>query len=385
MMADVIVIGGGVIGSSVTYRLAQAGARVTLLEARRLSGGTSSTSFAWMNSNNKAPLEYHRLNVGGMSEHSILREEFGVAPWLHVYGNVIWGDESRATAGAEPDVPVVGESLEAKIRRLREWSYPVEVLSPSQLSYVHPDIKPPDDVERITLYPTEGYVDVPLLIANLTRAAENYGAVIQTNQEVVDIVREAGRVVGVRTAAGDQIAADVVVSCTGRWTDQVTALTGARIPMAPTLGLLVVSSPAVIGLRSLVHTPRVNVRPDGGSRIMMASFELDSLLKTDSSPEALSDLAQQVLERATAILPALHGSTVEAFKLGVRAIPQDGFPVIGPLGGVDGFYTISTHSGVTMGPLLGRIATKEILGGEIDDRVASFRPDRLIAAHAASV
>lgn len=379
-MIDVIVIGGGVIGSSVAFRMAQAGARVTLLEARELCSGTSSTSFAWMNSNNKAPLEYHRLNVGGMTEHTKLREEFGLAPWLRVDGNVIWDDPASGYEAAEPAVPRGNEPLDAKLRRLREWNYPVEVLSPAELAAIHPDLKVPDGVERVAYFPTEGYVDVPFLVAMLVRAAKSLGADIQTHQEVVDVTLEGNRVVGVRTATGDQFAADVVVSCVGRWTDQVTALVGTTIPMAPTLGLLVTSSPAATTLRSLAHTPRVNVRPNGGSRLLMASFEIDPLLTPDTSQESLSGFAHEVLKRAKAILPALMGSSVETFKLGVRAIPKDSFPVIGPIPDLEGFYTISTHSGVTMGPLLGRIAAKEILCSEIDDRVSSFRPDRLIAA-----
>jgi glycine/D-amino acid oxidase-like deaminating enzyme len=376
-VTSIVVIGGGVIGASVAFRLAEAGARVTLLEASRLANGTSGTSFAWMNANNKAPLEYHRLNAGGMTEHLRLREEFGVAPWLHSHGNIMWDDRSHGHGASEPNVPVRGGSLAVKVARLREWNYPVDILSRAELGTTHPDLAPPDDVERIAFFPTEGYVDAPQLVANLALAARSHGASISVGQNVVDIVREGHRVVGVRTAAGDRIAADVVVSCAGRWTDQVTALTGAAVPMDPTLGLLVLSSPVAVTLRSLVHTPRVNVRPDGGSRILMASYELDPLLTPEMSQEALRALALDVLDRARVILPALKGGRVETFTVGVRALPRDSFPVIGPLPGLEGFYTIATHSGVTMGPLLGRIATREILDGLEDERVATFRPDRL--------
>src|SRR5690348_14712217 len=89
-MIEIVVIGGGIIGASVAYRLTQAGARVTLLEAGHLVGGTSGASFAWLNANNKPPLAYHILNTGGMAEHRILAAEFGSAPWLHLDGNIEW-------------------------------------------------------------------------------------------------------------------------------------------------------------------------------------------------------------------------------------------------------------------------------------------------------
>jgi glycine/D-amino acid oxidase-like deaminating enzyme len=151
--------------------------------------------------------------------------------------------------------------------------------------------------------------------------------------------------------------------------------------MAPTLGLLVTSSPTVTTLRALTHTTAANIRPEGGSRILMASYQIDSLLRSDDSPEQLRAYSLEILERATTILPALAGSTVDTFRLATRAIPSDGFPAVGSIRGLDGFYAISTHSGVTMGPLLGRIAATEILAGERDDRLATFRPERLVAAH----
>ena len=260
----VIVIGGGIVGVSTAFRLAQTGAGVTLLEARQLAGGTSSTSFAWMNSNNKAPLEYHRLNVGGMSEHTKLAQELGRAPWLQIAGNVIWDDPVAPGGANEPAVPVRGELLDQKLERLWAWNYPAESLTLAELAAIHPELRPPAGVERVAYFPTEGYVDVPLLVAALAGAARAHGAEIRTGQEVVEIVRAADRVTGVRTASGDYLSADIVVSCTGRWTDQVASLAGLTIPMAPTLGLLVVSRPVPTTLRALTHTRAVDFRPTAG-------------------------------------------------------------------------------------------------------------------------
>ena len=68
-MMKTIVIGAGVMGASVAYRLAQAGATVTVLEAARIGGGTSGISFAWTNAHKKPPKPYHDLNVAGMKAH----------------------------------------------------------------------------------------------------------------------------------------------------------------------------------------------------------------------------------------------------------------------------------------------------------------------------
>ena len=373
-----IVIGGGIIGASTAFRLAQAGAEVTLLEAGRLASGTSSTSFAWMNSNNKAPIAYHRLNSGGMTEHMALAEELGRARWLHVDGNAIWADPADP-ASNEPAVPVEGERFGVKMSRLREWGYPVELLTPAELRAIHPEIRVHDGVERVAYFPTEGWIDVPLLVATLARAAERHGADTQTGQEVVELIREGSWVVGVRTAAGDLISADIVVSCAGRWTDRIAAMARIALPMAPTLGLLVTSTPVATTLRALAHSSRVNIRPAGGSRVLMASFEHDQRLAPGDSPEVLGGYAAEILKRAREVLPDLAGASVDSYVVGVRSIPEGGFPVVGPVPGMEGLYVIATHSGVTMGPLLGRLAAREILAGTIDERLYPYRPGRLIS------
>jgi glycine/D-amino acid oxidase-like deaminating enzyme len=88
-------------------------------------------------------------------------------------------------------------------------------------------------------------------------------------------------------------------------------------------------------------------------------------------------MAEDILQRAKDLVPALRDSRVESIRLGIRSIPADGFPVVGPVPGIEGLYTVATHSGVTMGPLLGRLAATEIMTGEVDDRLAPFRTERL--------
>src|SRR6516165_4068829 len=110
-MSDIVVVGAGLIGSAVAYYASALGARVTIVEAGRPGGGTSSTTFSWLNANNKLPREYFDLNVAGMREHVALRDQLGSAPWLHEGGNLEWADVSGSAA------------LLKKVERLRSWGY----------------------------------------------------------------------------------------------------------------------------------------------------------------------------------------------------------------------------------------------------------------------
>ena len=365
---EIVVIGGGVVGASVAYRLAQAGAAVTLLEAGRLAGGTSAATFAWINSNDKTPLEYHRLNTAGMVEHSRLRQEFGAAPWLHVDGNIEWNEDSSA-----------GAALRGKVEQLQGWGYEAELLPIGALRELEPDLLPPDGVTEFAFYPLEGYVDVPVLVGALARAAENLGAKIRTGCQVAAFAVEHGRIRGVVTARDERISADLVVNCAGRWAGQVAALGGAQVPLAPTCGLLAISFPSPVALRSIMHSHAVNLRPDGAGRIMMRAGEFDATVHEDTPVVPLPAACRQILERARRVLPGLAGTALEAARVGVRPIPSDGHPLVGPLPGAAGTYVVCTHSGVTLGPLLGRLVADEVVRGVVDPRLRPFRPERLVS------
>ena len=78
--------------------------------------------------------------------------------------------------------------------------------------------------------------------------------------------------------------ADIVVTCTGRWTEDLLAIAGIAFPMRPTLGLLAVTSPVASSHRTIVHTPSVNIRPEGGGRYLLANYDLDTTLGPSEEP-----------------------------------------------------------------------------------------------------
>src|SRR5687768_2994709 len=93
---NVVVIGCGVVGGSVAYELAKAGANVTVFEAGRIAGGTSAASFAWTNATSKRPRQYYALNVAGMRAYLDLAREFGTAPWFNQTGSIEWWTTRQA-------------------------------------------------------------------------------------------------------------------------------------------------------------------------------------------------------------------------------------------------------------------------------------------------
>ena len=87
-MTRVVVVGAGLLGSSVAWHLARAGADVEVVEAGRPAGGTSGASFAWTNAQDKAPDHYFALNLAGIREYETLTGSLG-NDWHHPGGDLV--------------------------------------------------------------------------------------------------------------------------------------------------------------------------------------------------------------------------------------------------------------------------------------------------------
>src|SRR5712692_10867165 len=109
---DVAVVGVGIVGASAVYALARAGARVIALDAGVPGAGTSSTSFAWVNSVRKEPEVYHRLNAEGMAAHRALARELGADGGYHEGGSLEWSDDGDAAV-----------ELRSRVERLASRGY----------------------------------------------------------------------------------------------------------------------------------------------------------------------------------------------------------------------------------------------------------------------
>jgi glycine/D-amino acid oxidase-like deaminating enzyme len=361
--ADIVVIGAGSVGANVAYRLAAQGARVTVLEASSPASGTSMASFAWTNSFNKSPRGYHDLNTASMDEHVALADELGGGAWLKRDGALAWEEE-----------PVGRARLKETVERLGSWGYPIELVSRADALELEPDLHIAPDVDEVVFTPTEGYVEVVPLVSALLAHAVRRGARVLSNQRVIGVIREGPRVTGAITACGDRFEADMVIDCAGPATDDVARLAGAEIPLDRVPGRLIYTTPAPSVLRRPIHAPGVHFRPDGAGRIALAEFAHDQIWREPAE----SWPAERSLAAAAVHLPALAGARVEATRIGVRPMPRDQLPMVGGLDGVDGFYVVCSHSGVTLGPLWGRIVAAEVLDEVRDPRLDPYRLSRFL-------
>lgn len=354
----VCVLGAGIVGASVGYELAGRGADVVLVDGASPGGGATAVSFAWVNANAKLPREYFELNHAGMREYARLAEELPENAWLHRGGRL-------ATAGHIPD-------LEAHVRRLVSWGYAATMLDARTVSTeVEPAVDLGDPDTPVAWFAEEFCVDAVSLTRLLVAQCAVRGVVAHLGAHADAVSRQDGPF-AVRLSDGTSLTADAVVNATGLAASGVGDLLGVPVPLTSIQGMTVLVHAPERSLRNVVHTADVELRPEGRDLVRLHDATLDDLLPCADR----DDLAAVMLDRATRVLPGLAPGRVVSTHVGPRPIPADGVSVVGGVSSVPGYYVAVTHSGVTLGPLLGRLLATEIVDGEVDPLLRPFRPDR---------
>ena len=364
---DLAVIGLGIVGASAVYAATRAGASVLALDAGTPGAGTSGTSFAWLNSCRKEPEAYYRLNVDGMTAHEELSRELGGDAGHHPGGSLEWAD------------PGDGErELRTRVARLASRGYRAEWISRERAASMEPALAIPEHAREVAFYAGEAWLDAPRLIRLLLDAASAKGAEVRERTPVRSLRARGDRLEAVVVDGGERVS-DAVLVCVGPSTQAFLEPLGVSMPVGRVAGLLAVTSRPAQMPHGVVHAPGIHLRPDASGGLLLGTEEVDELARK-SEPSAFPKLAAILLERAARVVPAAREVTIVDSRLGVRPMPADHHTIAGRVPGLANGWMIATHSGVTLGPLLGRLMADEIVRGVSQSVLARFRPERFAAA-----
>ena len=130
--------------------------------------------------------------------------------------------------------------------------------------------------------------------------------------------------------------------------------------------------------RVLTHS-QLHVRPDGGGRLLLHAPDLDGAADPAAPPPADGPLAAEITGRLPDVLALTAGARLEKIRVGQRPLPADGLTIAGFSDPDRRFYAVATHSGITLGPLLGDLVSGELHGTE-SPLLTRFRPNRFASA-----
>lgn len=346
----VVVVGSGIVGASIAWHLTRDGAAVTVL-AEDIGGVATPNSFAWINASWGNPEFYFHFRRRSMAEWKRLARELPGLP-LSWCGGICF------------DLPP--DRLEAFAVEHRSWGYDIERLDSAAIAAREPYLAHiPDFALSVA---EEGAVEPAAAARLLLADAEARGAKF-VNAAVDGLIRSGERIAGVVSSAG-MIEADHIVLAAGAGSTPLAAAVGVTLPLEAPPGLIVHSRPFERRLNGLVMAADLHMRQTADGRIIAGS----DFGGTDPGADQHATAAVLFAKMKESLTPSDRLS-MEFFTVGYRPTPKDGLPIIGNCG-QSGLYIAVMHSGVTLAPLVGLLASNEILSGDADASLASFRLGR---------
>ncbi|MFQ6131584.1 MAG: NAD(P)/FAD-dependent oxidoreductase [Armatimonadota bacterium] len=360
--ADVVIIGGGLIGCACAYYLTTAGLSVVLCERGDLGEGASGACEGILSLQSKPPGPALRAARRALDLYQTLPGELDADLELRREGGLV-------VCQTDQDL----ELARAQARRLADEGVPVELLSPAQARGLVPALV--ETIAGAAYCPLEAHLNPWKLLLALARVAERGGARLLTHTTVEGIRCRGDVVEGVDTSAG-AIHCRAVVNATGARAPEVAAWVGVALDIAPQRGQVLVTekAPKLLGpfvlsagyaagkLRSQAQPPAAVAAAQlaTGNVLIGSTRELVGD-RADTTPEGLTDIATE----AQALLPGLAGLAVIRSFAGVRPYTPAGRPVVGHVGGPAGFIVAAGHGGdgVALAPWTGAQVAQVLTDG----------------------
>ena len=354
-MQRVVVIGAGIIGASIAYHLLQRGVVATVIDRAQPGAAATGSSFAWINATLDNPRPYYALRLQSMLEYRRWEAELEAMPPLHWDGSLFWED---ATPSAE---------LERAVREHQRWGYPLRWVDRAQCLQLQPGLA--SAPERALYASLEGSIDAAALTRALLNMVRNRGGDIRCECHVHRIEQRGADWV-VQTDAG-AIEAECVVIAAGVDTSALAEPLGVTVPLQSNAGLLVHTKPLPQCLRRIVLAPEVHMRqqPNG---IVIAGEDFGGGTGSEDQHAA----AERIMVAMRRTIPEFAEAELARVTTAIRPEPEGGMPVVGFGGSRAGVYIAVMHSGVTLAPLIGRLAADEIVDGVHSDLLEPYRPGR---------
>lgn len=355
---DVVVVGGGLYGTSILYYLAAAGVETTLVERRRLADGPTGRSSANV-----------RLHYTTSEMAEIAWRSFGVTSQFR---EVVGADNGFVPVGMLYGVaPEHARIFETNVARLAAAGEPIETRSVGEMAVIVPDFRL-DGIALGVWEPQSGYADPVGTSLGFADGARRHGATVLVDSAVVAILVEDGRVAGVRLADGSTISAGRVMVAAGPWSRPLLATAGVELPTYPERhAITLVAAPdRAREIMPCVWSDRINryyARPEGDSLVLFGGVTSRTVPVPDGDEcDETVDLGESAehLERASPRIPAVSGLGVRPGYASVYDMSPDAFPIVDAVPGIGGLFVAAGTSGhgYKLAPCLGQLAADLIRG-----------------------
>ena len=386
--ADVIVVGGGVIGSAVVFELARRSIDVLLID-KTLPGRATSASAGGLWPVGEAVglgcgIIHHQSHSGteALNDELLLPVSFRdflaksnryfpeLAEELKEFSNIDIEYEPGAglmflyfTAEEKEFVQLIAESLPKENG--------LEVLSVPEARKIEPELT--DELLGAARLVDEHQVNPMLLAEAFKRSAMALGARFRHETKVAELCRKGDQVVGVRIE-DEILSCDTVVNAAGAWAGNLAETANIRLPIFPVRGQIVLTQTLPHVLNSCLSNSGCYILQKKHGEVLIGSTTENAGFDVSVTPEAVTHLTRA----AVRTVPSLRHAGIKRVWSGLRPGTQDELPILGPIEGLEGYVnaTGGFRTGVVASPLTGRVVAQHVANQVLDFPIDSFLASR---------
>ena len=386
--ADVIVVGGGVIGSAVVFELARRSVDVLLID-KTLPGRATSASAGGLWPVGEAVglgcgIIHHQSHSGtdSLNDELLLPITFRdflaksnsffpeLAEELKEFSGIDIEYEPGAglmflyfTEEEKEFVQLIANSLSS--------DHGLEVLSAEEACAIEPELTP--DLLGAARLVDEHQVNPMLLAEAFKRSAMALGAKFRHETRASELCREGDRITGVRIGS-EVLSCSAVVNAAGAWSGTLAATANLRLPIFPVRGQIVLTQTLPHVLNSCLSNSGCYILQKKHGEVLIGSTTENAGFDVSVTPEAITHLTRA----AVRTVPSLRHVGIKRVWSGLRPGTQDELPILGPMDGVDGYFnaTGGFRTGVVASPLTGRVIAQLITNQTFDFCIESFLAGR---------
>jgi sarcosine oxidase subunit beta len=351
--ADVVIIGGGVIGVSIAYHLAMKRVgRIILLEKGQLGEGSTSRCVGGIRTQFSTEINI-LFSLESIKTFERFEEEFGINPEFKRIGYLF-------LATTELEMGVFKENIKLQ----RKLGIPVELLNPNEIKARWPYLRV-DDILGGTFCPWDGYAGPNEVLSGFVSGAKKAGVGIYEGTEVLGILLSKGKVNGVKTKR-EEISTPIVVNAGGPFASVIGEMAGVKIPVKPLRRQIFITAPFHLTNQTIPLTIDFH-------RGWYFRREVDGLLLSgplDSEPsfnlgidyEAMAETSENAIYR----VPALERAHIARGWAGLYEISPDHHAILGKVPEVEGFILANGFSGhgFQHSPAVGKVIAELIVEGK---------------------
>jgi sarcosine oxidase subunit beta len=352
-VADIVIIGGGVIGLSIAYHLGQRKAgKIVLLEKGQLGEGSTSRCVGGIRTQFSTEINI-LFSLESMKVFDHFEEEFGVNPEFRKIGYLF-------LATTEQEAGVFKEN----IRLQKRFGIPVEWLDPDEIRRRSPYLKM-NDILGGTFCTWDGYAGPSEVLTGFANGAKRAGVGIVEGMEAREVMVDKGRVTGVRTGVRE-IFCPVVVNAGGPFASLIGEMAGIKIPVKPLRRQVFVTAPFhltdhIIPLTIDFHRGWY-FRKEVDGFLLSGPLDKEPSFNTNTDYEAMVEASENAIYR----VPALEKARIARGWAGLYEISPDNHAILGKVPDLEGFILANGFSGhgFQHSPAVGKVISELIVDGK---------------------